>query len=119
MKQVFAFLAIIASASAFVTPSTGFGIAKAAAPTTLKMAMETPELKKTIATAAAGFIPAIMTSSAALATEGTGEWFGVDDLRLLAVLFGGRLAILYIWLGQYGKASEETDFFGEIDYTGN
>mmetsp|Transcript_539 Transcript_539/g.688 ORF Transcript_539/g.688 Transcript_539/m.688 type:complete len:121 (-) Transcript_539:419-781(-) len=119
MKLILSFLAIVASASAFVTPSTGFGVARAAAPSTLKMAMQMPEVKKTIAAATAGFMPAILSSTAAVATEGTNEWFGVDDGRLLAVLFFVHLSVLTIWLGQYGDASEEDDFFGEIDYTGN
>lgn len=72
---------------------------------------------KGIAAAVAGAVPVIMSSTAAVATEGTGEWFGVDDLRLLGVLFVVHWAILGLWLQAYGDYDEEQDFFGEIDYT--
>lgn len=111
-----ALFALFASAQAFApVAQTSFGVRSSVAP--LQMAINTPELRKGIATAAAGFMPAILSSTAAVATEGTGEWFGVDDTRLLAVLFVGHLAILTLWLGQYGDADEDDDFFGEIDYS--
>uniref|UniRef100_A0A6U3SJN6 PSII 6.1 kDa protein n=1 Tax=Ditylum brightwellii TaxID=49249 RepID=A0A6U3SJN6_9STRA len=118
MKTIFALLALFSQAAAFA-PAGAFGVATRAAPTTLSMAMQAPEMKKGVIAAAAGFMPAILSSTAAVATEGTNEWFGVDDLRLLAVLFVGHLAILTLWLQQYGEADEAEDFFGEIDYTGN
>ncbi|KAL7462101.1 hypothetical protein ACHAXS_002498 [Conticribra weissflogii] len=114
MKTIFALLALFASASAFVPATTGLGVKTALS------AIQTPDVSKTLATAAAGFMPAILSSTAAVATEGTNEWFGVDDIRLLIVLFLGHYFILSLWLGQYGKATEDddADFFGEIDYTG-
>lgn len=93
---------------------TAFGVVRSAP--TVSMAMQAPA--KGVIAAAAGFMPAILSSTAAVATEGTGEWLGVDDLRLLGVLFLGHWAILTLWLQAYGKYDEEEDFFGEIDYTG-
>lgn len=81
------------------------------------MAMQSPEVKKGVMAGLAGFMPAILASTAAVATEGTGEWYGVDDLRLLGALFVVHWAILYLWLQQFGGYDEEEDFFGEIDYT--
>ena len=85
--------------------------------TALNMA-QTPEVNKGVLASIAGAMPAILASTAAVATEGTSEWYGVDDLRPLGVLFLGHWAILSLWLGSYGSYDEEEDFFGEIDYTG-
>ena len=68
--------------------------------------------------AVADAVPAIMSSTAAVATEGTNEWYGVDDTRLLGVLFAVHWAILALWSQEYGNLTDtENDFFGEIDYT--
>lgn len=82
------------------------------------MAIQTPEIKKSVIAFVVGVMPAALVSSAAFATDGTQEWFGVDDLRLLGVLlFLGHWFILTLWLQQYSKYDEEEDFFGEIDYS--
>ena len=93
---------------------SAFGVARQAP--VLSMAMQAPEIKKGVA-AIAGAMPAILASTAAVATDGTSEWFGVDDIRLLGVLFIAHWFILTLWLQQFGQYDEEEDFFGEIDYT--
>ena len=77
------------------------------------------EVKTGVMAGLAGFMPAILSSTAAVATEGTVEWFGVDDLRLLGVLFLVHWGILTLWYTEWGSYDEEEDFFGEIDYTGS
>merc|ERR1712127_202728 len=98
MMRLFAFFALIASASAFVPPQQAVSVAKETAMSALP---------KGAMAAAAGFMPAILSSTAAVATEGTNEWLGVDDPRVLGVLFVGHLFVLSLWLGSYGDASED------------
>jgi len=110
-----AFLALLVSASAFVSKPATF----VARETSLNMIKSPEGLTKGVMAAVAGVVPAIMSSTAAVATEGTGEWFGVDDTRLLGVLFAAHFFILGLYLSQYGDdlTSTDDDFFGEIDYS--
>merc|ERR1712113_894675 len=110
------FMALLASASAFAPVAQQTAV-KAATTSALSMAAQSPELKKGLIAAAGAAMPTVFSSIAAVATEGTNEWYGVDDLRLLAVMFVVHWAILGLWLQQFGNYDEEEDFFGEIDYT--
>merc|ERR1712194_520734 len=111
------FVTILATSSAFA-PMPQFTIDRVAI-TSLSMAVQnSPDvIKKGMIATVAAAVPTVFTSVAALATEGTNEWFGVDDTRLLAVLFVVHWGILTLYLKEYGNADEEEDFFGEIDYT--
>mmetsp|Transcript_18357 Transcript_18357/g.20216 ORF Transcript_18357/g.20216 Transcript_18357/m.20216 type:complete len:137 (+) Transcript_18357:233-643(+) len=111
------FVTILATSSAFAPmPQT---TVDRVATISLSMAVRnTPDvIKKGMVATVALAVPTVFTSVAALATEGTNEWFGVDDTRLLAVLFVVHWGILTLYLKEYGNADEEEDFFGEIDYT--
>jgi len=101
----------------FAPSATAFGVASKST-SALSMAMQSPDLKKGVFAAAGAAVPAILSPFAAMATEGTNEWLGVDDLRLLGVLFIVHWFILYLWYQQFKNYDEGEDFFGEIDYTG-
>merc|ERR1712085_157077 len=101
-------MGLLATASAFAPQAA---LVSQASTTALNVVPE-------VMAAVSGAVPAIMTSTASIATEGTGEWFGVDDTRLLGVLFVVHWGILTLWLQEFGNLTDtENDFFGEIDYT--
>lgn len=83
-----------------------------------KTALNAFDIKKSAIAVAAGVVPAVFSSTAAIATEGTNEMFGVDDIRLLGVLFLVHWGLLTLYLKAYPSPVEGDDFFGEIDYTG-
>jgi hypothetical protein len=99
-----------------VLPSPIFEIPTATFVT--KTALNAFDVKKSAIAVAAGVVPAVFSSTAAIATEGTNEMFGVDDIRLLGVLFLVHWALLTLYLKAYPSPVEGEDFFGEIDYTG-
>ncbi|GMH79210.1 hypothetical protein TrST_g6987 [Triparma strigata] len=108
-RSLFTLFALLASASAFA-PVAFVPVAKQTALSAM------PSLKQALPAVAAA-VPATLLPSMAMATEGTNEWLGVDDLRLLAVLFVGHWAILSLYLNwSKDQNPEDEDFFGEIDY---
>lgn len=80
------------------------------------MASQSPKLKKGIITSVAAVVPTVFTAVAAMTTNGTNEWFGVNYTRILAVLFVVYLIDLTMWLQQYEDADEEKELFGIFDY---
>merc|ERR1711865_228150 len=94
MKSIIALLfTLMASASAFAPL-----MQQTAARSALSMAAQSPELKKGIIATVAAAVPTVFTSVAAMATDGTNEMFGVDDTRLLGVLFLVHWGILTLYL---------------------
>merc|ERR1712084_27223 len=90
-KIIAVFFALFATASAFAPSSNTAFVSSRTART--EVSLEAFNGKK-FASAMAGIVPAVVTSTAALATEGTNEPFGVDDPRLLFVLFIVHLGLL-------------------------
>merc|ERR1719517_69203 len=117
MKSIFAILAILSTACAFAPVSKPSALVGSA--TSLNM-VDLPEVAGAISNVpdVTGAMSSIFSSSAAVATEGTNEWFGVDDTRLLGVIFAVHWAILGLWLREHGDelTATDDDFFGEIDY---
>merc|ERR1719157_494167 len=115
MKSIFSFLAILSTACAFAPVSKHAAISG----TSLNM-VDLPEVVGAISSVpdVTGAMSSIFSSSAAVATEGTNEWFGVDDTRLLGVIFAVHWFILGLWLREHGDelTATDDDFFGEIDY---
>merc|ERR1712086_649036 len=94
-KIIVAFLGVVGMASAFVTPQTSLGFTA-----TALQASPRP-----VIAAVAGVIPAIVCSSAALATEGTNEW-----LVLMTLVFWRRssLDICLYFLSTFPSTSRLT-----------
>lgn len=107
--QVLAVLALVATASAF-SPAP----VRVARRSAVAMSAQKPSFVKSgLATLAAS---PLVASSAAFATEGTGEGLGVDDGRLLAVLFAVHWSIAALWYSwQKDQPDRESDFFAEYD----
>ena len=125
MKIIAVFAALLALTNAFAPPlntksttSLSMGLSNLEEVLQQQKEAETKKTNRGIIAASAGVMPAIFSSAAAMATEGTNEPFGVDDIRVLGVLFFVHWALLSAYLGQYGDdIGEGEDFFGEIDYT--
>lgn len=79
-----------------------------AAPT---MAMESP--KKFVASLAAA-VP-LVAAKAAVATEGTGEPWGIDDGRLTFVLGAGFTFIFLLFSAWNAQQDDDEDFFDYYD----
>ena len=67
----------------------------------------------------------LLTSSSAMATEGTSEWFGVDDIRLLAVFLLGTFLLLQfgsnhmeIWTKMEGRGHYYHPQLGQAHFSG-